>query len=271
METTTAGPVLLASYPKSGNTWFRFILFHLYYQRMPVNSVELDDFINSKIGERKQVKFKKTHACFAHAASLGIPISGVIYIVRHPLDVLQSSLNYALLTGEKPDAIELDTWKRDWIESYVDHLGHPAWRAEPYFSASWAENVTGWLKQDTFPILTLKYEDALVHPNDCVKKIVEFLGLEIDSELIARCVTETSFDRLKEFENAELRKAKEEGKPVGRFSSGARLQMAEQGMRFFNTGKNGSYKQVLPLDLLQKAESAFAPAASAFGYFSSQV
>lgn len=259
------GTILLASYPKSGNTWLRFIVYHLHHGRMPEHSIELDQFINSKLNHRG-ARYRKTHATRDHISSLGIDVGGIITIVRHPLDVLQSALNYALLTGEVPPDANRNGCQREWIEKYVEHRGHPAWIGEPINAGSWPDNVLGWMRERSAPILSIRYEDTLADPICCIRRIASFLQIEVDSEAIQHCSDQTRFDALRAFEEAELQRAWEAGSTVGRFSSGARLKTAKSGLRFFQKGTSGSYRTAIAEDLLATAWRAFASAAEELNY-----
>lgn len=260
---TRAPVVWLTSYPKSGNTWFRFSLFYLHHGRMPESSRELDAQFNSKLPVRSGERLKKSHAQPSALAPEMVDGDKVVYIVRHPLDVLQSSLNYAVLNGE----VEADAAAhRTWIASYADSAGHPPWIGAPYNSGSWNENVSGWLAQPTDKVLVVKYEDALKDPRQAVATVARFLNMELSEPVISACAEATSFDRLRDFEEKELETARALNAPQGRFSSAPRLDAAETGVRFFNKGKAGAYRDVLSPEEIREAWSAFENVAAALGY-----
>ena len=260
----TRAPVLwLTSYPKSGNTWFRFSLFYLLHRRMPESSRELDAQFNSKLPVRAGEQLKKSHAQASALEPEMVDGDKVIYIVRHPLDVLQSSLNYAVLNGEvgsEPDA------HRAWIASYVASAGHPPWIGAPYNSGSWNENVFGWIAQPRDRVLVIKYEDALRDTREAVATAARFLNMDIPEAVISACAQATSFDRLREFEEKELETARALNAPQGRFSIAPRLDAAETGIRFFNKGKAGAYRDVLSQAEIHEAWNAFERVAAQLGY-----
>ncbi|MFN7166891.1 MAG: sulfotransferase domain-containing protein [Pannonibacter sp.] len=253
----------LASYPKSGNTWFRFSLFYLLHERMPESSRELDAKFNSKLPVRTGEQLKKSHAKAAALATEMIDGDKIIYIVRHPLDVLQSSLNYAMLNGEvgrEPDD------RSAWIANYVRSAGHPPWIGAPFNSGSWNENVSGWIAQPHDRLLVIKYEDALRDTREAVATTARFLNIDTPEAVISACAEATSFDRLRSFEEKELEAARALNAPQGRFSIAPRLGAAETGIRFFNQGKAGAYRDVLSPEENHEAWSVFESAAAPLGY-----
>lgn len=254
----------LASYPKSGNTWFRFVLFHLHHSRMPENSRELDGFISSKIpsGESGQMRFCKTHASFYRLTEWHERTNKAIYVYRNPLDVMQSALNYAHLTGE----LRRDESEALWIENYIAAGGNPLWQNPPYDSENWNRNVLSWLSASDFPVLLISYEQALQDPIITVARIADFLAFNTSYENQTRCAIETSFTKLKEFEENELQRALSDGVPKGRFSTEARLKSSRSGVRFFNKGKSGNYQDVFTSSQSERAWAKFASVATKLNY-----
>lgn len=253
----------LASYPKSGNTWFRFSLFYLHHGRMPESSRELDAQFNSRLPVRSREVLKKTHAQASALAPEMVDGDKVVYIVRHPLDVLQSSLNYAVLNGEVEGSSDAH---RAWIADYIASAGHPPWIGAPYNSGSWNENVSSWTNKPRDKVLVIKYEDALRDTREAVAMVARYLSLDLPEAVISACAEATSFDRLRDFEEKELEAANALNAPQGRFSIAPRLEAAETGIRFFNKGKSGAYRDVLNPAEINAAWSAFESAAAPLGY-----
>ena len=255
--------IWLVSYPKSGNTWFRFILFYLNHGRRPEDSVELDRFMNSRMPPPKGYpRYMKSHATPDKLRRYFKKSIGVVYIYRHPLDVLQSTLNYALLIGEISEA-EKDAW----VDTYIEAEGHPVWFAEPHNAGTWIENVTSWMDETELPVHYISYEEVLTNPRKSIEAVARFLGIPADDKLLDECVEATRFDELKAFEGRELDSAKEIGRPLGRFSAGRRVEAhTNLGVRFFNKGKAGSWKTAISHDAAQRAWKRFSDAATRLGY-----
>ena len=262
------GTVWLISYPKSGNTWLRFIVFHLVNGRLPESSKELDGQINSHVKNSRQIgaALKKSHGTSAHVESYQHPENRTIYMYRHPLDVMQSALNYARLTGEfadpAPDRAAIDAW----IARYIAHAGHPLWREAPYCAGSWVENVESWSALAPEKGTILSYETALADPEAAVTRIAGSLSIALDPDALAACVAATSFDGLRAFEQNEIAQADRVGAPQGRFSHAMRQPALKEGLRFFNVGRAGTYRTVFTEAQIEAAWHVFAPVAERLGY-----
>lgn len=111
-------PYLLASYPRSGSTWLRFILCNLYYPQWDHDFVSVDRYIpywNSEELLRDSIPFPhfyKTHDL--HQSQ------NVIFLHRHVGDVLISEWWYKKRHFNEnrslEDYLEADEWGRGWRE-----------------------------------------------------------------------------------------------------------------------------------------------------------
>jgi len=272
----------LASYPKSGNTWVRFIVFFLAHRRLPTASWELDQFSASRLpqsfteapefcrsasskrpeGGGRAPVFCKTHASAGALSPLYAQTRNAIYVTRNPLDVLSSALNYARLTGE----LAQDEDPEIWIERYVEFGGNPLWAHPDYAARNWRENVREWKACTAFPVLWLSYEELLSDPRAEIVRIASFMGYEADGSFVDECVGATSFSSLREFENREIKEALITGKSQGRFSVENRMAAASQGVRFFNRGGMGGYRGLLTAEQIGRACRMFEPEFSTLGY-----
>ena len=251
----------LVSYPKSGNTWFRFIIFHLVHGRLPENSRELDEFLNSRPRLRPTDRFKKSHANVSTLSAKLEPQDKVIYIHRHPLDVLQSAANYAVLTGE----ISIDD-RPQWIDAYIENGGHPLWFLPPFEAGPWSENISGWVSSEAAPTLIISYEAALSDPLQEIRRLAKFLSFDLDEATLLACAERTTFEALRAFEESELNAARKDNEPKGRFSDRRRLEAADDGVRFFNKGSADAWRDTLDKQQAQKAWTRFKDVAELLGY-----
>lgn len=255
--------IWLVSYPKSGNTWIRFVLFYLHHKRMPLNSTELDRSFNSKLPVRQSDWAKKSHAKFNALSNYISDEDKIIYLHRHPLDVLQSAFNYARLNG---DIRESELEKKAWIEDYIVNRGVKEWKSAPFFAGSWDDNVNSWLTHEASNILKQSYETTKSDPERSIAIIADFLNIKIDQPTLARCVAATSFESLRAFEKSEMEAATKAGVSQGRFSGPARIKNMKRGVRFFNKGKSGAYGDILTGAQIERAWQAFRTTAERLGY-----
>src|SRR5713101_9299626 len=87
--------VFLVSFPKSGNTWTRFLLANLIYPNQPATFANIHRLIPDPAGTTKRdfdrmprPRIIKSHECFDPR------YPRVVYIVRDPRDVAVSQYHY---------------------------------------------------------------------------------------------------------------------------------------------------------------------------------
>lgn len=264
--------IFLASYPKSGNTWLRFLVYVLTAGKSPETSRDVDDFANSRRVEASGPlpQFRKTH-CLLSALSRDWPRTRcAIYVYRHPLDVLCSTLNYDDLTGQieaDPDPAVEAVRKQDRIDSFLSNAGAPEWISGDRNYGNWLDNVSGWVLEPTpFPVLALRYEDILSDPRSSVARIAEFLSIEATDSLVTLAIASTRFDTLRSMEAAEIAAANDAGRAMGRFSGEERRRAAARGVRFFNSGQSGQYRDILTRQQIERGRSTFGDVAHRLGY-----
>ena len=209
----------LASYPKSGNTWVRAILFSGLTGSCDINRLAdvVPSFRNAvkKVQSAKNQHEMNNNAAFfwgmaqrraafdlggkqivfkTHIAALKyegeqFPIENVtrrvIYVARDPRDVIFSYANHYDLS--KQQAIEN-------IENQNNAIVDLA-NKEFEFISSWGQHVTSWLALKQ-PKLIIKYEDLEKDTVTVIRRLFDFMEIKplIGCEEIAE---QTSFQKLK--------------------------------------------------------------------------
>lgn len=226
------GPVWIASYMKSGNTWMRLMLMHLLKPRgeddgwtldqaisvgtgpIPRTHIERASFLDTALltadeqdllrprlcdaearAERERCFFK-THDAYRFNRN-NIPIHG------------ECAGQAALYLVRDPRDVALSLapfwgWSLDTTVAFLndpeaDLQGIPKRFSKQIFQKSldWSSHVSSWLDQDRVPILVIRYEDLRASPASWLTKAAEFLELRISETDIERAVALTDFDRLK--------------------------------------------------------------------------
>jgi hypothetical protein len=219
--------VWLASFPRSGNTFTRILLANYFAAEQEAYDINrLQDFIPADTGAGLWGSFAagqnaaptldwswnarhrffdyyralpkphafaglKTHT--ANVQTLGLDAfqfrksDRIIYIVRHPLDVV---LSYADYNG------------RD-LESAVRVMSTSGTCVQyPYpggveVRGSWIEHVTSWLHEKGCPVLLVRYEELCANTEQILKAMLDFLHAPILPERIRRAVDASRFDRVR--------------------------------------------------------------------------
>ena len=231
--------VWLASYPKSGNTWFRIFLSTIRGEtvttpdindlnRTPIASARglfedqadlessdltLDetDCLRPEVyrqlaAEQEERLFLKIHDAFTRTPNdeWMFPPEvtwGVIYLVRNPLDVAVSLANH--------NSRSIDQCVHDLCnESYGLCRGKNQLANQlRQMLLTWSDHVISWLDSPN-PLCLLRYEDMVSHPLETFRKALDFLELPRPEQEIQAALDLCRIDRLQEQETQNRFKEK---------------------------------------------------------------
>jgi len=252
--------IWLASYPKSGNTWFRVFLTNLRGEEdgpadinklrsTPIASargifddeagVEASDLTFDEIDrlrpeiytylaeQAEETLFMKVHDAYT-SNDKSIPLfpekatTGAIYIIRNPLDV---AISFAHHSGWDYNKAILRMADEESAFCARPKRLHNQLRQK---LLSWSSHVKSWTEQAPFPVCVLRYEDMKQKPLETFEKAVQFSGLEYGRKQILKALELSSFEELQ-------RQEKEDGFKEKSPSSDM----------FFRKGKIGSWREEL--------------------------
>jgi len=235
----------LVSYPRSGNTWTRFLVCNLIDPDNPVDFASLESRIPEIYDTTDRVlralprpRIIKSHECFDPR------YRKVVYIVRDPRDVFISYYQFQLKRRVIPDSCSLEEFLPRFMESEF----------EPK-TGSWRDHVVSWMAtrggQRNF--LLLRYEDMLANTLAESIQIASFLGLDSNPERVARAVELSSADRMRNLEKQQSSQWKETRK-------------TRQDKPFVGKAASGGWKSSLPRDCAARIESAWGEVMRLVGY-----
>lgn len=184
--------VLLASYPKSGNTWMSFliancIICHRQIDRT-VNWFNIGEIVQGMdrnvdltqsgfLGETDLPRIIKTHQINQGS------YQRAILVVRDPRDVLTSHFHYT----KNYNLHDLDF--------------HEFIRSENYGILNWVKHSKSWMRNGPgFNIYTVKYESLKDNTGVELSKVMKLLGLDVLDETISKAVTLSSKDNMRSLE-----------------------------------------------------------------------
>ncbi|MEI6285895.1 MAG: sulfotransferase domain-containing protein [Bacillota bacterium] len=222
------GIVWLASYPKSGNTWFRTFISNLISEpdeEISINNMKTDGIFSSRgivdsitgietanmnaneidrlrpsvfnhlaqIAEKRL--FIKAHDAYTYLDD-GLPLLGTtnakaIYIMRNPLDVAVSFANHS---SADFDRIISDMNKEDF--AFCGNKNRLPNQLRQIM-LTWSGHVDSWLQATELPVHTVRYEDMKLNPLETFTAAVRFIGLDCTEEQIRRAIERSDFDKLK--------------------------------------------------------------------------
>ncbi len=256
--------VWIASYPKSGNTWVRFMLCSLLYGRLEsaaaLNQLAPDVHESGATLATSAAAglLVKTHYVWSPALPLAARTSAAIYVVRDPADVFTSNFHYYLRrTGAgaaSPAALA------QYLEQYLRHRGDPHWHERGM--GSWDENVASWLSPGlAFPVLCVRYEDLSANPREVCAQLAQLLKPGCAAADIGRAVADASFERMREVEAADV-----EARRVGIFYKPYLQSSIDAGARFMRRGAVGEAAAILTAEQHARLRAVFQPLLGKLGY-----
>lgn len=210
----------IVSYPKSGNTWMRFLIANLISNEQ-IDFLNIENIIpainvntNRKISKLTSPRFINCHQPF------DFRYKKVIYIIRDGRDVAVSY--YFYLKKMANLKLEFSDYLENFVSGKLDNFG------------SWGENVLSWtrtLRDEPNRFLAIRYEDLLLEPNKEVEKICSFLDLKATSEEINCAVANSKFSKMAEIEKKQERKA-------------SWFKNSNKEIKFVRNGKSGGWKDI---------------------------
>lgn len=182
------GDTFLAAYPKSGNTWLKFMVAELAGgEEVDFESTESMVPAIGRHHEAPQLlpgggRIVKTHEPFRG------DYGRAVYLVRDVRDVIVSYHHYVQWRSDRQ--IDLDAFLDGWVSGRLDGLG------------PWHEHVTSWLdaRQSGVPVFLVRYEDLRAEPREWLGKVAEFLRLDPGDGALESAVAHNQIERMREKE-----------------------------------------------------------------------
>ena len=238
--------VFLISYPRSGNTWMRFLLGNLIYPEDPITFANIESrvpevylFADRVLRQLPRPRILKSHEYFDPR------YRKMIYIVRDPRDVLVSMYHYHIKRRNFPDGYPMAEFASLFVAG-SQRLG---------FWGSWGQHVKSWL--DTHDsgndFLVLHYEDMLQDPRRELARIAKLLNIEPAAETLNRAVELSSAERMRSLEKQESQEW------IG-------TKQTRQDKPFVRSATSGSWREIPDHSCLSQIEAAWAPLMRKLGY-----
>lgn len=214
--------VYLISFPKSGNTWLRYLLaYSIWPERAKISMEEMARLIPSysdtvQLNDKESPcnslssRIIKEHCLYTEALVQAAQIKKVIYLCRDGRDAVLSYWHFCN--------------QRDGSKVSFSNFIKSSAKKEMY--GPWAEHINGWVNQYDGELLIVKYEDMLLDPAKELKKVLVFSGFLRSDAIIDSAVDKASFKSLKKME-------KKGGFNKGKLTS----------INFFREGRSGSWEK----------------------------
>jgi hypothetical protein len=227
----------LVSYPRSGNTWTRFLIANLVYSEQNVSFANIEKLIpdtssqsNRALKRVPRPRIIKTHEYFDHR------YPRTIYIVRDPRDVALSYYYFQRKYRQIADSYPLDRYVDDFVCGRLISAG---W-------GTWAENVASWIftRGRNKDFLLLRYEDMIRDTVAELTRIALFLGVDPERARLNKAVESSSADRMRKLEEIEA-------------VQWVATRNRRQDIPFVGVAKAGGWRTSLPEHCINQIESAW--------------
>ena len=233
----------IVSFPKSGNTWTRFLIAHLLHPEEPATFGNIDRLIpesegltRSQFARIPRPRVMKSHEYF------DARLQKVIYIVRDPRDVAVSQFHFSRKRRRIADDYSIEQFVTRFVAGETCDYG------------SWGENVASWLvtRQNSSDFLLLRYEDMVARTDAELTRVASFLGVPATPDLIAQSVERCSADQMRKLEGTK--------------ATASVTKNTRQDIPFVRAAGSGGWKTSLPEKSVVELETAWAPLMTWLGY-----
>lgn len=247
--------VVISTYAKSGTTWVQQIVSQLIFNGTPdLEVAEMSPWLDLRVppkhvklealAAQQHRRFIKTH--LPVDALVFSPKAKYIYIGRDGRDVMWSMYNHHANANDLWYQLLNDTPERvgppidkpvesitQYFSEWLDKDGFPFW--------SFWENISSWWQIKDLPnVLMLHYENLKKDMPGEIKRIAEFLEINIDESKWADILEHCSFDYMKKNGTKSV--------PLGGvlWDGGSET--------FINKGVNGRWRDILPKEESERYE-----------------
>lgn len=236
----------VVSYPRSGNTWTRFLIANLVYPEKNVGFTNIEKLIpdtssqsNRTLKSTPRPRIIKSHEYFDPR------YQKVIYIVRDPRDVALSYYDFQRKYRQIEDRYPLEQYVEDFVQGRLISID---W-------GTWAENVASWVytrgKSKSF--LLLRYEGMMKDTTHELTRIAQFFGIEPEPTRVQQTIERSSADRMRELEKLEA-------------DQWIATKNRRKDIPFVRVAKAGGWRTSLPVKSVEQIETAWGDLMTTLGY-----
>ena len=243
----------MASYPRSGSTWLRFLLLELLTDAS-AGFNQVNRMIPDVGGHRGcQALLAGGRLIKTHEAYRSV-YRKAVYIVRDVRDVVLSEFEYE--NSRRRIGEDFDTFLMLSLGANVNGYG------------SWQEHLVSWIDSPlagSGRLLLIRFEELKSRTEDTLAEVTDFLGIEADRAAIRRAIANNSLQRMREKEDQvpvidgySTRKTNGNGSRfIGRGSIGGwRARLSDEQVRLIELHAGfGLCRVGYPLETLSEAVS----------------
>ncbi len=235
----------LTSYPRSGNTWTRFLVGNFLNPNEPVTFLNVERLVPDMyktadwfLRRLPRPRILKSHECF------DARYRRVIYIVRDPRDVAISNYHWEMKLRSIPEGCPIEEFVPRWMDgTYWRRIG------------SWADHVNSWMatRQGHESFLLMRYEDLQSNQQGELARVAQFMGFNPDPKRIDQAIERSSASNMRKMEETQGKKW------VATFHT-------RSDKPFVGKASSGGWRAVLPEKTVRYMEDHWGPIMKELGY-----
>jgi len=234
----------LVSYPKSGNTWARFLIANLLRPQEKVGFSNIHAIVPGidVVPHREMLRMPRPRIIKSHQY-FDLRYRRVIYIVRDPRDVALSEYH----AQRKSKRISDDSPIEEFVRRFV--------AGESCDYGSWGEHAASWLatRYGQAGFLLVRYEDMIEDTARELARMADFLGLDANAELMEQAVSRSRADNMRKLEKSQ----------AALFNA---TKDTRQDILFVRSAKAGGWRSELPENSILQIEQAWGHVIRWLGY-----
>ena len=246
---------LLVSYPRSGNTWTRFLIANLVFPNKNVDFTNIEKLIPDTTSQSTltlkrtpRPRIIKTHEYFDHR------YPKTIYIVRDPRDVALSYYDFHRKYMHIEDTVGLE----EFVDGFVSGRLRSEW-------GTWGENVASWVyARGLSPsFLLIRYEEMMKNTVSEAARIAMFMGIPPEPERLEKAVEMSKAERMR---NLEKLQDEQWRKTLGYVVRRTHKAKKRTDIPFVGAARAGGWRKSMPESCVHQIESAWGELMTTVGY-----
>lgn len=174
--------VFLVSYPRSGNTWIRFMLLQARPGFTENDFQRINEIIPDMHGNLTWFQCRRTNLVKSHL-TYWQPFRRVIYLVRDGRAATHSNWRYQRDEGR-------------FHGTFEDFVKHPHW------PSTWSEHVSGWAQAPETE-LVIRYEDVVSHPCEQLLRVTTLLKWPLPQSRAEEIIANSTKEKMHALEKSQ--------------------------------------------------------------------
>jgi len=239
-----ADDTLIVSYPKSGNTWVRFLIANLLYPEKHPDFANINELIPDNQAYSKRGLNRLPRPRILKSQQYFDPrYPKVVYLVRDPRDVALAGYHFRIKQRVYADDHPL----ADHVSYFLGNDGHP--------NGTWFDHVASWYftRRNDPGFLLVRYESLHSQPLIEVERIAKFLGAPADPARLTFAIEQSTAQKMRALEKTQAHV----------FSS---TRETRPDLPYIRVAKAGGWRTSLPRACVARIESAWGSLMEEIGY-----